>query len=182
MILNINSFEKQEKELTVGENLVRPSALSNPQDQESLSKRSTGTSNIDWAAKILGPCFDAACRSGNRDEGEYESALAFLSEFHPKDVTEGLLVSKIVALHFRGMYLLANAQGDISNECKAIYVNMATKLLRLENETIEALTRYRNRGAQKYVVQHVNVEGGGRAIVGAVWPGVGGEKNGGATS
>jgi hypothetical protein len=72
------------------------------------------------------------------------------------------------------MSLLARTRGDMGDECKALYIKMATKLLRLENETIEVLTRYRNRGAQKYVVQHVNVEGGGRAIVGAVLPGVGG--------
>jgi len=44
----------------------------------------------------------------------------------------------------------------------------AIKLLRLHNETIEALSRYRRGGEQKVVVQHVNVNNGGQAIVGNV--------------
>ena len=42
----------------------------------------------------------------------------------------------------------------------------AIKLLRLHNETTEALARYRRKGEQKVVVQHVNVNDGGKAIVG----------------
>jgi hypothetical protein len=42
----------------------------------------------------------------------------------------------------------------------------AIKLLRLHNETTEALARYRRKGEQKVVVQHVNVNDDGKAIVG----------------
>ena len=42
----------------------------------------------------------------------------------------------------------------------------AITLLRLHNETTEALTRYRRKGEQKVVVQYVNVNDGGKAIFG----------------
>lgn len=46
------------------------------------------------------------------------------------------------------------------------HMNYAIKLLRLHNETIETLSRYRRKGEQKVIVQHVNVNDGGKAIVG----------------
>ena len=149
-----------------------PGVLGDPSD---FPKRATGVSNLAWASNVLSSCIDVATQGEINCESDLVDAISFLEEFHPKDAIEGLLASKIVALHFRGMRLLAQTCGGMSDECKALYVNMATKLLRLENEAIEALTRYRNRGAQKYVVQHVNVEEGGKAIVGAVLPRVGGD-------
>jgi len=66
---------------------------------------------------------------------------------------------------------------DTSNH----YGNLAIKLLRLHNETIETLGRYRRGGEQKVTVQHVNVNEGGKAIIGNV-SGVGEtNKNGGTT-
>lgn len=51
----------------------------------------------------------------------------------------------------------------------------ATKLLRLHNETVEAINKYRRGGEQRVVVQHVQVNEGGKAIVGGVLNG-GGDK------
>ena len=45
------------------------------------------------------------------------------------------------------------------------YMKNAIKLLRLHNETVEAINRHRRGGSQKVIVQHVNVEGGSQAIV-----------------
>jgi hypothetical protein len=51
--------------------------------------------------------------------------------------------------------------------------SLATKLLRTYTAQIEALARLRRGGEQRVVVQHVNVNEGGQAIVGAVnHPGV----------
>jgi len=46
----------------------------------------------------------------------------------------------------------------------------AAKLFDLHNKTIEALVHYRSKGGQQISVihQHVKIEEGGRAIVGAV--------------
>lgn len=48
------------------------------------------------------------------------------------------------------------------------YMKSALKLLRLHNETLEAVSRYRRGGEQKVIVQHVNVNNGSQAIVGAL--------------
>ena len=47
-------------------------------------------------------------------------------------------------------------------------MSQAIKLLRLHNETVDTLGRYRRNGEQKVVVQYVNVQNGGQATVGAV--------------
>ena len=41
------------------------------------------------------------------------------------------------------------------------YIKNAIKLLRLHIETIEALNKYKRKGEQRVVVQHVNIEGQG---------------------
>ena len=48
--------------------------------------------------------------------------------------------------------------------------NLAIKLLRTFTMQIEALQRYRGKGQQKVTVEHVHVNAGGQAIVGAVHP------------
>lgn len=47
------------------------------------------------------------------------------------------------------------------------HMKNAVKLLRLHNETIEALSKYRRGGDQKVTVthQHVNLESGAQAVV-----------------
>jgi len=45
-------------------------------------------------------------------------------------------------------------------------VNIATKLLRLSQETLLTLMKYRNKGQQQVFVTHVN--DGGKAIVGNI--------------
>jgi hypothetical protein len=46
--------------------------------------------------------------------------------------------------------------------------NLAVKLLRTYALQLEALARYRGKGQQKVIVEHVHVHSGGQAIVGAV--------------
>ncbi len=63
------------------------------------------------------------------------------------------------------------------------FINRSTKLTRLYNETVDTLSRYRRKGEQKVVVQHVNVNQGGQAMVGNFQARVGEENyNAGRTS
>ncbi len=55
-------------------------------------------------------------------------------------------------------------------------INRATKLMRLHNETVEALSKYRRKGEQKVTVIHKNQQvnvNGGQAIVNEFNPGSG---------
>ena len=79
---------------------------------------------------------------------------------------EAKLCAQCTALYAQGMQYLSRVEK--SDMMCQIEFNMkcAIKLLRLHNETTEALARYRRKGEQKVVVQHVNVNDGGKAIVG----------------
>lgn len=90
----------------------------------------------------------------------------------PQDEIEGMLLTQIFSLQTLAMDCAARVA---SSESVDRNVNNLTKLFRLQHEAIEKLTRYRRKGTQQVVVQHVNVENGGKAIVGGVFEEGGGK-------
>ena len=83
------------------------------------------------------------------------------------DPTERRLLAQAEELFNLGMDCLARSRSASLLCHTESFTSQATKLLRLHNETVEALARYRRRGEQKVVVQHVTVNGNGPAVVGA---------------
>lgn len=84
----------------------------------------------------------------------------------PADIHEGLLCSRLVVLHSQYMNFMSRVTNPDSPDKRIdLNINRATKLMRLYNETLEALNRYRRKGEQKVTVQHVNVDSGGQAII-----------------
>jgi len=111
-------------------------------------------------------------------------ALQSLYDQNPKDAVEARLISQITSLYAQGMSMLAAAQRTERYESMQYYGNLATKFLRLHNETIEALSKYRRGGEQRIVIQHqeVNISDQGQAVVGQFHSGGGGKtKNRGDT-
>ena len=107
------------------------------------------------------------------------NCIAELLAMQPRDFIESKLCRKIIVLDV----LLMDAARSLPNSKYINQTNCNTntlaKLSRLQNETIEALTRYRRKGEQKVTVQHVNVSNGGQAVVtGQMSTGGGQEKNG----
>lgn len=110
--------------------------------------------------------------------------LKAMKTFKPQDDVEVMLLTQILSLQTLGMKCMARA-ANLENSTVNVdrNVNNLTKLLRLQHETFETLNRYRRKGAQQVVVQHVQVNQGGQAVVGAIQQGGGGAigKNGGST-
>ena len=80
-----------------------------------------------------------------------------------------MLAVQLVALHHTAMDHLRRAQHPEQDpERRDKYVNNATKLMRAFAHAVETLHRYRGKGQQKVTVEHVHVNSGGQAIVGAV--------------
>ncbi|OJU79975.1 MAG: hypothetical protein BGO10_01365 [Chlamydia sp. 32-24] len=108
--------------------------------------------------------------------------VQFLCSMQPQDATEGMLYSQMLALHTLGLRYLDFAKEAKTYRFQDSSMNHAIKLLKLHHETLETLSRYRRKGEQKVVVQHVNVNQGGQAIVGHVeHRGRGKEQNVGST-
>lgn len=152
----------------------RASIILNPNEQwcqspaEALQcalTRITGTDDKDLAKEIIDRAI-SAMPMANGKEHNTNVVYQSLSDCEPKDSLEAKLCAQCTALYAQGMQYLSRVEK--SDMMCQIEFNMkcAIKLLRLHNETTEALARYRRKGEQKVVVQHVNVNDGGKAIVG----------------
>lgn len=89
-----------------------------------------------------------------------------LLSMKPADEYEGMLCSRLLVLHNQYMNFMARVtNNNQTSQGIDLNINRATKLMRLYNETLEALNKYRRKGEQKVTVQHVNVGNGGQAVV-----------------
>ena len=132
----------------------------------------TATSDHDLASEIMHRGW-IAMPSTTSEENKKNCVLQALAEYSPRDPIEARLCLQANALYSQGMSYLARAEiNDMIHQCD-FYMKNAIKLLRLHNETIEALNKHRRGGEQRVVVQHVNVNDGGRAIVGGMFDGEG---------
>lgn len=96
-----------------------------------------------------------------------------LVAMNPADEYEGMLCSRLLALHNQYMnFMTRSCQPNQTTEGIDLNINRATKLMRLYNETLDCLNRHRRKGEQKITVQHVNVNSGGQAVIGDVNTGI----------
>lgn len=92
-------------------------------------------------------------------------AVQTLADAAPQDATEAKLCMQEMALYAQGMRHLSIAENCNMIPQAEFHTKTAVKLLRLHNETIEARSKYRRGGEQRVVVQHVNVNDGGQAVI-----------------
>ena len=99
----------------------------------------------------------------------FDVVLEAMLALAPADTAEGMLCSNIIMLKSQIDYCFTVAAcPKTSLALSDINLNRATKLMRVLNETIEALNKYRRKGEQRVTVhhhQHVSVNDGGQAIV-----------------
>jgi hypothetical protein len=94
----------------------------------------------------------------------------FLDLRAARDEIEGMLATQMVATHIAAMTALRGVMVSEMLPQHDSYGNLAVKLLRTFAAQVEALHRYRGKGEQKVIVEHVHVHPGGQAIVGTVTP------------
>ncbi len=127
---------------------------------DSASKAISGSNDFQLTLRILQFLQYAMIGS---DPDERMCALAeILPLLNPGDETETLLLGQFVCLQKAGLRCLG--EGNISGNDIEFFQNQAIKLLRLANETMLTLLRYRNGGTQTVQVVHVN-NANGQTIV-----------------
>ena len=96
--------------------------------------------------------------------------MSLLGEIAPKTATEALLAVQMVGVHNAATLFLAQAVAEgQTREGADMHVLRATRLMRLFNEQLGAMAKLRGTaGHQRVTVEHVHVNAGGQAIVGAV--------------
>ncbi|MHC4260553.1 MAG: hypothetical protein ACYSTF_09115 [Planctomycetota bacterium] len=126
--------------------------------------------------QALDTCFGFVSTKGRRDDNHamYSNyVMALFQGIQPRDEVEGMLAVQMIGVHNMVAELLRRAmltgQSDIG---KDLNVKQAAKMMRIFVAQMEALKKYRTGGQQKMIVEHVNVNEGGQAIVGTVNQGV----------
>lgn len=140
----------------------------------------TGTGSTKAGGVILSGTVTAIHRDATGDVTTMiQAAQEALIAMKPADIFEGMLCSRLWALHNQAMYYMGRASNpDAQSQAQEMHTNRAIKFMRLYNETLETLNKHRRKGEQKMVVVHQNVQvnDGGQALVaGELAQGVGGK-------
>lgn len=150
-------------------------------EREARLLEATGCANKQAATTLLAtfacPFFD----NGTTPESlalNLNSIASLMAEFKPRDVVEGVLCGQIVACQQMGMEMLASSSKNKESVTWAnSRGNAASKLLARSHNAIQMLINYRRGREQKIVVEHINIEPGGKAAFGTFNTGRGGEEN-----
>jgi hypothetical protein len=131
----------------------------------------SGSANEDYTRLFITQASGAMVSDADISEDSTTLAInAFqggMISMKPKDIIEAQLCAKLMILHSKAMLFMNKATCATNQKVIDQNINNATKCMRLHNETLEALTRYRRKGEQrvKVVHQYVQVNEGGQAVV-----------------
>jgi hypothetical protein len=114
-----------------------------------------GTKERSVANSLLALSGEVCATTQKSSENALFTTIDFAKELAPQDLVEGTLITKYWALHTKGMSLLTGGEHSI---------NLAVKLLRLADETLDTFLKWRRKGEQKVCVSYLNVSSG--AVVG----------------
>jgi hypothetical protein len=93
-------------------------------------------------------------------------AISVLMDMKPADPVEAMVISQMVAANSASLELYRRAWVEGQTfEARTRFLALADKSARTVATLSESLTKYRTRGRQTVVVQHVNVADGGQAVV-----------------
>jgi hypothetical protein len=165
-VLRIKDCQKQADR--PGHMMCQPEA-EEPEVLERQLARVSGSNSLDFQQGLVSQLGNAAGGEGDVLLGRLNAMLAAATGIRPKDEIEGMLAAQISAVHELAMRGLAGVSRNEGKEnWYPLYVGQATRLLRTFAVLVEALKKYRSRGEQKVIVEHVHVNAGGQAIVGHV--------------
>jgi hypothetical protein len=127
-----------------------------------ICKETSGSEDINVTATVLNLVQGGMLGGSYLDRTNRIASVLPLLE--PKNPAEALLAAQFANLQQAGFRCLeqANNAGDSGDRIE-FFNTQATKLLRLANETMQTLVRYRTAGQQ--VVQVIHVTNNGQAIV-----------------
>ncbi len=153
-----------------------PTAPAEEDGVRSALRRATGTDNPALQNTLLNDLVASLGipPGGDAHDTRGGAAIALMSAFQPRDAVEAMLAQQTVALNAAGMGALRRAANptlppEISSRLRRDAVN----LFRATADMVEAVQAHRGAAVKQIVrVEHVTVEAGGQAVVGAVASGV----------
>lgn len=126
-----------------------------------------GTKDIDIANRLMN-CLSFTLGSSETKEKDLDFAIAYLQDFGAKDTTEAMLAIQMLGTTLKATNCIGKANlPNQSFEGETENINRATKLNRTYIAQMDALKKYRSKGSQKITVEHINVNDGGKAVIGS---------------
>jgi len=144
-------------------------------ERQDLGGSSNGYVNCQALNDVLSTRWRPPGEDAQGQEVRERAAVYRLAGIAPQDAVEGMLAAQLVATHGAAMECFRRAHlPDQDGHGHQLCLGHATRLVRSFAALSEALDRHRGKGQQVVRVEHVTVQAGGQAIVGAVTPGAGG--------
>lgn len=103
--------------------------------------------------------------SARVDNASFKSHQAMVQGIGPIDEIESLLAVQMAAIHSATMMMAGRLRAEKRIDVSESYERSLNRLARTFTAQVEALKRHRTRGVQKVIVQHVQVNEGGQAVV-----------------
>src|SRR5262249_43169999 len=97
-----------------------------------------------------------------------EIIAAGIAGIAPKDPLEDMIAAQMLACHDAAMDCYASALNNAKFGLRREHLTQAGKLSRTFAMLLDALNRYRGKGQQRIVVEHVHIHPGAQAMVGIV--------------
>lgn len=133
-----------------------------------------GTTDKDFYMGLVGQIASLGSQGKSVDDAASNFVIAVVRSVEPRDALEAMLATQMGAIHAATM-MMARRLNHVDRIPQQDSAERAlNKLARTFATQMEALKRYRTGGQQKVTVEHVTVNAGGQAIVGAVTTGGGG--------
>ena len=151
-----------------------PEVLQVPAPEARRGKlKALGGSSDDNFNNVLASQVSQALWLANSDKDECErqlqAAISAMLGIQPRDELEGMLGAQMIATHNAAMEAFRRAMHrEQSFEGRRQNLEFANKLVRSYAALVETLDKHRGKGQQLVRVEHVTVNAGGQAIVGAV--------------
>jgi hypothetical protein len=126
-----------------------------------------GTTSNTYSHLALSQVVNAQFVSKDDGARKANATIEALTSMAPQDIVEGQLCSRLIILQDQyNEYMRRAALPNQPLEIIERYINCATKLMRVYNDTLDTLNKYRRKGEQKVTVQHVNINGGQAVVAG----------------
>lgn len=150
-------------------------SLENPDQASGLRglMNAVGTANPEFADAMLRDIAGIGAAGPEQSAATLTSAFAMVQAIAPRDETEAMLATQMVAIHNATIKAARHLEAAATRPQSDSYSNALNKLARTFAAQMETLKRYRSTGEQSIKVQHVTVNEGGQAVVGLLTTGGG---------
>jgi hypothetical protein len=157
-----------------GEKKATTVVANHPDDLKGVLKQIGGSRSDHWNHVLASQAIQTLWLKHSDKEScdqQYSATVAALIGIGPRDELEAMIAAQLLAAHNAAMecYRRAMLFEQTFEGCHEI-LSQANKLSRTDAALLDALNRHRGKGQQKVTVEHVHVNAGGQAIVGAVHP------------